>query len=473
VRRVLAGLILALSLLVASLAWSGFVLLHTALDPGRSDRLADQMLDNTVLRGVLVEAIADSVESGVPRSVAVSRSQIEAAADVALEDPRVEAVVRDGIVRMHHNALQGVDEPVTVDPSAFGAAARDALVRSHPELATVLPQVPPTAITLPDAGLGFLGDLRDFLDRTVDLAAAASVAGILLALLLTTNRPAVLRRVGIWAIAASAFWLLLAYGVPWAAEQVIPDSGALLAAGLDVFLGAMVVPALLLAGAGAVLLGISVVWDAARRRSRSFQRHGVPLGSDGRPVGPVLLRAAPYGPGQPWSPAPPAGSPAPTGWTAGPPAGPAPQPAATPVSPPGWQDATRVGSGIHSRWSDGAGDQTRVQPIPAPGSAFAPPPPASGERADHDGRPRVDQAAASVDPWDRTRVDLPTGAPWEAPASSGASRSPSTPSSGAGFPLEQSAGPGGPQPADVRDDDRSQPRRSGPRWVEGIGYLDD
>lgn len=267
-RRGISSLILALSLVVASVAWSGFVMLHTVLDPGRSERLADQMLDNAVLRRMVVGTVADSIQAGLPPGVEVPRQEIDAAATAALADPRAEALVRDGMVRVHRNALEGVDEPVVLDPTAFGVAARDALVQARPELAAFLPAPPPVSITLPDAGLSFLGTLSDFLERAVLLAALGAVAGVLLALGIARNRPRVLRRVALWAFAASAFWLILGLGVPWLAENLAPSSAALFAAAVDVFLGAMVVPALFLATAGAVLVVAAMVWDLAARERR-------------------------------------------------------------------------------------------------------------------------------------------------------------------------------------------------------------
>lgn len=264
-RRGAASLVLGLSLLVASFAWSGFVMLNTVLDPGRSERLADEMLENPLVRGVIIDAIASSVEQAIPAEVQVPRAELEAAATAALADERVEGLVRDGMVRVHQNALEGIEEPVTLDASAFGAASRDALVAARPELGAVLPPAPPVAVTLPDAGLSVLGTVRDFLERVVTLTATVAAAGAILALLVTRDRPGVLRRVSLWAFAASAFWLIVGFGAPWLADRLLPGSAAVFAAAVEVFLGAMIPPAIGLAAAGAGLIVLSFVWDAVAR----------------------------------------------------------------------------------------------------------------------------------------------------------------------------------------------------------------
>ena len=59
-RRALSALILGVSLLVASAAWAGFILSHTVLDPGRSETLADHLLDDPAIRDVIIDRLADS-----------------------------------------------------------------------------------------------------------------------------------------------------------------------------------------------------------------------------------------------------------------------------------------------------------------------------------------------------------------------------------------------------------------------------
>ncbi len=281
-RRGLAGLILGLSLVLASISWSSFVLTHTVLDPGRSERLADQLLDNEVLRAALIGRLVASMEAALPAAVPVPRQQLELAANIALDDPRVDALVRDGIVRTHRNALEGIAEPVALDADALGAATRDALVAIRPELATVLPPAPVLTIELPTTGLSWFGRLRSLARRASLLLGLAAATGAISSLLITKNRPAILRRVSAWAFGASVFWLLVGYGVPFLANMVGPASTATASAMIDVFFGAMIRPAVLMGIAAAGLLGLSMVWSAANdRQGAALLQSPTP-----RPTGP-------------------------------------------------------------------------------------------------------------------------------------------------------------------------------------------
>lgn len=259
-RRGLAGLIVGFSLVLASVAWAAFVLTHTALDPGRSERLADQTLENETLRRALVSRLASSMEDALPIAVPLPRSAFEAAAETTLDNPQVEALVRDGLVQAYENALEGNGEPVELDASALGQAGREALVAERPELDLVLPAVPPMPIEIPTTGLNWLGTVRRIALRVTWILGVASAAGALFALPITKDRPAVLRRVSKWAFGAAAFWLVVGYAIPYLTRTVAPTSAAVAAALIDVFFGAMIRPAIFMAVFGAALLALSVLW---------------------------------------------------------------------------------------------------------------------------------------------------------------------------------------------------------------------
>ena len=49
-RRTLAAAILGISLWIGSLAWSGFIMTSTVLNPDRSEDVAEALLDNDAVR---------------------------------------------------------------------------------------------------------------------------------------------------------------------------------------------------------------------------------------------------------------------------------------------------------------------------------------------------------------------------------------------------------------------------------------
>lgn len=261
-RRGIAGLILGLSLVVASVAWSGFVLTRTVLDPNRSERLADQVLDNEVLRDALVSRLATSMEAVVPGEAAVPRQLLETAAATAVDNPEVENLVRAGIVDVHRSALEGNAEPVTIDAAALGGASREALVEARPELEAFLPAAPELEVELPVGGLSFLGTIRSFVEQATTIGAFIAIIGAATAFAVAKNRAAVLRRVSFWAFGTAAFWLVVGFGIPFLAERLAPSSTAIISAFVDVFFGAMIRPGIIMAASGAACLAGSFFWAA-------------------------------------------------------------------------------------------------------------------------------------------------------------------------------------------------------------------
>ncbi|MEM9562979.1 MAG: hypothetical protein AAGA93_10195 [Actinomycetota bacterium] len=467
-RRGLASLITGLSLIVATMSWAGFTLSRTILDPGRSERLAEQLLDNPQVRDALVVRLADAVEPQIPPEVPVSRSLIESGAATALDDPRVRALVVDGFVRYHRNALEGETEPVVIDAGDLGAASRDALVDVRPELDQFLPAAPAVEVELPTAGFGWLASVKDFVDRFTLLGALVAAAGATLALAVARNRGAVLRRVAFWGYGAAAFWLLIGLGVPRIADVLSPTSGAIASAAVDVFLGAMIGPAIVVAAASTVLLllGFALPVLGRKRAARVLQPRnptGAGVAGAGAPVAaPGGLATGGLGattvcqPARPPGPMPVAPRPLVT------------RPDQTLVAPGGIPNGSAGPAGTGSNGTGG-----RPGPAPAPvGPAPTRPapvrsiptvtpltPPASSPHPDPDPGPSTPSPTV-VQPW---TVTAPL------PPSAGLPDGPRTTPIADERPSPASAEPVAAADGDRNNDDSGPP----PAWEEGVGYLDE
>jgi hypothetical protein len=494
-RRGLASLIMGLSLLVATASWAGFVTSRTVLDPGRSERLADVLLDDPEIRATVVDRLADAAEAQIPTDVPVTRDVIEAAADDALDDPRVEELIRQGLVEAHQNALNGIDEPVMLDGAALGAAGRDAVVARQPELDPFLPPAPTLEVELPSTGLAWLGTVKRYVDRYTLFGAVLAISGVSAAFVLARNRAAALRRVAFWAIGASAFWIAAAYAMPWVLERIAPSSVAIASAAIDVFFGAMIRPAVALIGVGVGLLLLSFAWPAIERR---------------RPAA-MLDRAAPVHPGGSWTPVasaasvaaqppvdlrrqvppqPPAADPA-TAWV---PASAQPAPLdATAQFPQVWSNVDRApaspsAAGAAASQFDGP-DRASV---PQPATQLANPagvdhlrvsaPPTQVAQAHVAAPPPADQAPipssgnrAPATQIARSAAHSHGGAATPAPATQIASPADLAPSSPGGQRATGQSGrhqPSAPPTFHVDADAAADADDFGAEWVEGVGYVE-
>lgn len=303
-RRGLAAAILGFSLWIGSMAWSAYIATHTVLDPDRSEKVADALLDNESVRDQISRNIATAVAATVPNGVGVSSDDVAAASDAALDSPAVEAMVYDALVDSHQALLGEGEAPDSIESGEFGAAAREELIRDRPELEGVVPQAPTANIPLPTDNIPNLGPVRDALNTAVPVLAGVAAVGALLALVITSNRPAVIRRAGFWAIGLSLIVLGFAYGIPLLADRFMADSSEIVNALIDALAASMRVPALVLAGAGLGGVLLSLIWRPAAEAFTSAPqpapaRASAPLPASGARAGERARRRQQLGaPGQ-------------------------------------------------------------------------------------------------------------------------------------------------------------------------------
>ncbi len=268
-RRSLSALLLGFSLFLGSLSWAGYTITHTVLDPSRSEELAGQLFNSPPVRSALVRLIADRIEGMLPAGIALPREQLEVVADRTLDDPAVEMMVRQGLVGAHQKALRGESTDTTLHATAMGTAARNSLIGERPELAPLIPQAPAIQVQLPTAGLSYIGRLREALVQGTLMFGLLGAAGAIFALVMARDRSMVLRRMAFWAFGTSAFWLLVSFGIPMAANLLSPTSGTVATAMATVMFGAMIPGAVTLAAVGGALLAGSFLWGQFERRRGS------------------------------------------------------------------------------------------------------------------------------------------------------------------------------------------------------------
>ena len=224
------------------MAWVGFTLERTVFDSGRSERLAATLLDDDEVQAVLVQRTVNALEATLPAAATseVSTAELERGARSALASPEVDAALRAAVVGTHRYLLGEVTEPPAFRTAPLDEAVRARLAAVDPALAEAVPELPTLDVQLPDAGLSIVRSVREATEQVTRLAALVALIGLGGALLIARDRGRVLRRVGIWALAAGGTWVVLAYGLPALAEALLPEGAALVGALVDVVAGGMV-----------------------------------------------------------------------------------------------------------------------------------------------------------------------------------------------------------------------------------------
>lgn len=410
-RRTIAGFILGPSLLVGSLAWSGFLALRTVFEPDRSRTIAEELLDNDEVRSQLAANLGSAIEAALPAGAPVTGQLVDDAATTVLEDPLVEELILEAFGSTHRAFLGEGDAPETLDLTPVVASARETLAAASPALAGMLPEGATFEIDLPTEHIPDASPIRRFLERTVPYLMAISVVGALLALVSTTDRPQILRRAAQWALGTTAIYLIIGLGIPWVLRQVAPDQAEVLAALLAAVLRSTLVPSIVLASCGVGLLLASMFWpDRDRRRERAPRR------DDREPEPEYAAR----------------------------------RPAPAPRTDPGLYAPPRP-------------DPTAAMPAPRAASQTRPPQPRPPQPTPP-APPRVVSPPPTITqpPPLPTAAAAPRPAPGDTPAATGPARSP--------FPTREGQA-AAPRPA--ADPTGEHQRWLPPRWVEGHGWVLD
>lgn len=263
IRRSVAGAILGLSLLIGSFAWSGFLALRTVFDPDRSREIAAELLDNDEVRDQLSTNMSFAVRAVVPPQVPVDPALIDQVTQQLLESPAVEAAILNAFADSHAAFLGDGDAPDRIDLTAVAQVARETLVSASPELDGLIGDDIVLSVPLPTERIPNASPVRDGLRAVVPVLAALAIGGAVLALVTTTDRPAILRRAGFWALATTAVYLLVGIGAPYLLREFAPDQAEVVAALLAALLRSTLVPSIALGAVGVGLLVLSGMWAAA------------------------------------------------------------------------------------------------------------------------------------------------------------------------------------------------------------------
>lgn len=280
-RRAASSFLLVVGLFAASVAWWAFAARFTVLDAQRSEKIADALIEQPVLRDAVAEGLATALQRALPPGTPIDPATLDAVAHQALDDPRAAAALRSALLASHQRLIGEYDGPVSFDVSPIAAAGRDALAAARPELARVLPAEPTLSVELPTQNLPKLGWLPERARELGALAFFLAVTFLGLGMVAATDRPAVLSRAGRWALRAGVFWALFGWALPYLMTKIDePRLAALGAIGVAA-VGPMIAPAVFLVSAGIAALFGARAWRTALAALPSAPPSGGPAPQPG------------------------------------------------------------------------------------------------------------------------------------------------------------------------------------------------
>ena len=286
---ILSRLLVRIAIVLATLAWAGFVFTQTIGDP---ERIAAAVLADDAARAEIVAPVSASVmrRFGLPPEL---RPVVDAEVDRALRDPRGAQAFIDPFAGSWSRLL-GEDDP---RPPEFDLAPLVGQLGVVGLPDTLGERIPVAGVPLPRTQLGWMSDVRSAIAAAI-LPFALLSAGLFAIAFAIGNRARVLRRLGAWAVLAGASWVVIPPLLVWLARRWAPGADAVVAVALDEAVSGLFAVAIVLVVCGVFVFGASYAIRPARepapvpverRRGREQPRH---TRSPARPMAPSPVATA-------------------------------------------------------------------------------------------------------------------------------------------------------------------------------------
>lgn len=260
---ILSRLLVRIAIVLASVAWAGFLFTQTIGDPGRGERIAAAVLADDAARAEVVAPISASVmrTSGLPPDL---RPVVDAEVDRVLRDPRGAQAFIDPFAGSWSRLL-GEDDPRP--PELDLAPLIDQFVGVAPPVVRE-DRIPVPGVPLPRTQLDWMHGLRSTISAAI-LPLALLSLGLFAVAFAIGDRGRVLRRLGAWAVLAGATWVVIPPLLVWVTRRWAPGADAVAAVALDEAVSGLQAVALALVVGGVLAFGASFAVRPERETSRA------------------------------------------------------------------------------------------------------------------------------------------------------------------------------------------------------------
>jgi hypothetical protein len=250
VQRTLASVLLTIGLAVASLTLSAWWFRQSVLDPSRTAKVAEAVIDDPQVREALSGAISQAIVAKVPNAPPDLAATVAARLG-GLQDP---SFLGKAIQDAHARLVGAATGPVTLENGVLLPLVDASVAEAAGQVSWEVPTVSP------------LAKVRKELDKLITLGVIVGLGLVVAGFLLHPRHDQALRTVGGWALGAAAWSLLTAWVLPVYVLPRLVDNpwtsvaGAVAQARMSSLLGVL----LALAGAGVACLVVSVVFAPGR-----------------------------------------------------------------------------------------------------------------------------------------------------------------------------------------------------------------
>lgn len=246
----MASLLLTIGLAIASLTLSAWWFQHTVLDPSRTAKVAEAVIDDPQVRQALSGAITSAIVAKVPDAPPDLAATVAARME-GLEDP---SFLGQAIQDAHARLVGAATGPVTLDKGLLLPLVDASVADAAGAVSWDVPTVSP------------LATVRNELGGLITLGVVLSLGLVVSGFLLHPRHDQALRTLGGWALGAALWQLMTAWVMPvWLLPRLTDNpwtsvASAVAEAKISSLLGVL----LTLAGVGAACIVVSVVFAPGR-----------------------------------------------------------------------------------------------------------------------------------------------------------------------------------------------------------------
>lgn len=268
-RRLVAGFVLTIALLAGTAAYSAYWMRGLVEDPEVFSDAVDEVLERGPVQEELSDRLVVAMKDQLLGADAVAAAEsfgvdldaeLSRVADTTTASDEFRAIYRQTLLDLHLEIFSDETAPVILDQLALTATLVAAAEVEAPAIAPFLASGGLIELSAPAEDLPDLRGIDDTLSMTLAQGALVFMIGTGIAFALSPYRPVVMRRIGVWMLAAAAIQIISAIAFPPLLGPMVDGEVPLTEAVLRTVTDRLVAPAVLIVILGAGLLLVAGRW---------------------------------------------------------------------------------------------------------------------------------------------------------------------------------------------------------------------
>lgn len=214
-RQRVAGILLAVGLILAWIGMTTLVIRQTLLLSGQVPNYAATALENPTVRLAVSDLVVRSIQNSNQVLTQIPTAALQSAVDQALTSPAVAYEFGNVAQQIQLHFLGLEKQPVVIGGPALSSAVAAIVARKNPALDRIIQNIP-FSYTVSSSSLPSIGRYYRWINNTMYTSLIASAVLLVGSLMIAAKKAKTLRKIGVWFLGFSVFevaifWLFPRY----------------------------------------------------------------------------------------------------------------------------------------------------------------------------------------------------------------------------------------------------------------------